>query len=172
MDTIIRQRLDRKGIIHTTSYDRQNQIYNRSEHKDIIIAPRPNELRSALEEFKAAEAPRILMSPAVTTGYDFPGSMCEYQILLKVPFIDQRSPVMSARAEADPEYLPYLTAQTFVQTCGRAMRSPEDQSENFVLDAHANWFLKKHRDLFPPWFMRQVRYPNGLPSPPPPLDSG
>jgi Rad3-related DNA helicase len=79
---------------------------------------------------------------------------------------------MKARDEADPEYLPYLTAQTLTQTCGRAMRAPDDQCENFILDQHANWFIKKHRDLFPPWFMRQVRYPNGLPAPPPPLDSG
>jgi Rad3-related DNA helicase len=172
MDTIIRQRSDRKGIIHTTSYDRQNQIYNRSEHQDIIIAPKKaSELKAALEEFKASSAPRILMSPAVTTGYDFPYSDCEYQILLKVPFIDARSPVMKARSEADKEYLPYMTAQTLTQTCGRAMRAPDDRVENFIMDTHASWFLKKHRDLFPPWFMRQIRYPDGLPSPPPPLNS-
>lgn len=170
MDTLIRQRLDRKGTVHTVSYDRQDMLYNRSEHKDIIIAPRrASELRDALQEFRSSKPPRVLMSPAITTGYDFAYRDCEFQIIIKVPFIDARSPVMKARAEADEEYLPYLTAQTLTQECGRSMRASDDQTENIILDAHANWFLKRYRHLFPPWFLRQVRYPNGLPVPPPPL---
>ncbi len=88
---------------------------------------------------------------------------------MKVPFIDARSPVMKARHEADPEYLSYLTAQTLTQEIGRIMRATDDLGETIILDAHANWFLKKHRSLFPSWFMRQVRYANEPPVPPPAL---
>lgn len=178
MDTIINKRLDRKGIIHTTSYDYQNRILRDSEHSGIMIAPKSSrEIQAAIEEFRASPAPRILVSPSITTGYDFPYSECEYQILLKVPFIDSRSPVMKARSEADKEYIPYLVAQTLVQTCGRPMRAPDDRCENFLLDQHANWFLNKpekggYRHLVPSWFVRQIRYPDGQPQPPSPLSAG
>lgn len=164
MDLLISRRLDRKGLIHPVSYRRQQTILENSRYADLMIAPKPGpgNLERALREFREAEAPCILISPAITTGYDFPGAQAEYQILMKVPFIDARSPVMKARAEADPEYLPYITAQTLVQTCGRIMRSEKDQGESFILDANANWFLGTQRrpgkmaHLFPKWFMRQV----------------
>lgn len=174
IDTVIEKRLDRKGIIHTVSYDRQSYIVNHSRYAGYMIAPRASEFSSAVEEFRARQAPVVLVTPAATTGYDFPYSQAEYQILAKLPFIDKRSPIMAARDKADPEYTPYLTAQTLVQTCGRAMRAPDDQCENFIMDSHANWFLRPRdrggfRHLFPSWFLRQVRYPDGLPTPPKPL---
>lgn len=170
MDMLIDQRQDRKGLIHSVSYAHQSTVLRLSRNRSIMIAPRhAGELKGAIEEFKRCSAPAILISPAITTGYDFPYCEAEFQIVIKVPFIDARSPVMKARKEADPDYLNYLTAQTLTQEIGRTMRAHDDRSETIILDAHANWFLKANRDLFPPWFMRQVRYANELPVPPPPL---
>ena len=178
MDTFISRRLDRKGMIHCVSYHNKERILKDSIHRGIMIAPRrASEFSAAVEEYRKSASPRILISPAATTGYDFPGDQCEYTVILKLPFIDGRSPIMKARSEHDPEYLSYLTAQTLVQTCGRGMRSNEDQNETLVLDAHANWFLGKKerggfRYLLPPWFMRQIQYPSNQPVPPPPLSRG
>lgn len=178
MDNIISGRLDRKGLIHPVSYDRQEQILQQSNYRGLMITPRKSsELKRALEEFRASEPPRLFLAPAITTGYDFPGPEAEYQFIFKVPFIDQRPPIMAARNAADKEYLPYLTAQTLTQTAGRIMRGPNDQGETFILDAHANWFTKGrdykgrggYRHLFPAWFLRQLKYSAGVPIPPPPL---
>lgn len=176
LDTIIRKRLDRKGIIHTTSYDRQQFIVSQSEHSHLMIAPRSaRDLAQALVDFRSAGPGAILVSPAVTTGYDFPGDQTEYQILCKMPFIDSRGPIMKARCEADKEYMPYIIAQTVVQTCGRGMRFDGDRCESFILDKNANWFFNRkekggHRHLFPPWFIKQVQYCDDLPAPPPRLN--
>ena len=180
MDSLISRRMDRKGVIHPVSYDRGAYILQNSRHQGLMIAPKSKMLDDSLKLFRESPPPRILISPAVTTGYDFPGRDCEYQIIVKIPFIDARSPIMRARSAADPEYLPYLTAQILTQTCGRGMRSPEDHCENIVLDQHANWFLKPKssgvtkkrggfRHLFPGWFLNQVQYPNSPPIPPPAL---
>jgi Rad3-related DNA helicase len=170
MDMLIERRLDRKGLIHPVSYQRQDDILRATRNRSLMIAPRnAGELKAAIEEFRQAKPPAILISPAITTGYDFPYDSAEFQIVIKVPFIDSRSPVMKARNDADPEYLNYLTAQTLTQEIGRIMRSHDDRGETIILDQHAGWFFKKHRDLFPPWFMRQVRYANEPPAPPPPL---
>lgn len=181
MDTFIDRRLDRKGIIHPVSYAYGESIYEQSRHQGIIIFPRKSsELPKAIEKYLTSPAPAILMSPALTTGYDFPYSTCEYQVLLKIPFIDRRSPVMAARSKSDPEYLPYLTAQTVVQICGRAMRDFDDQCETIILDLHANQFFRSpsptkkyrpgYRHLVPPYFLSRLKWPNGQPNPPPPLN--
>ena len=169
MDYLIHQRLDRKGLIHTTSYQLQREIVSRSQFAPYILAPSPSILASAVGAFREAPPPRLLASPAITTGYDFPLRAAEYQFLMKVPFIDARSKVMKARAASDPEYLPSITAQILAQSAGRDMREPDDQDECFVMDAHMNWFIKKHRAFFPLDFLRRVRWPDGPPQPPPPL---
>lgn len=182
MDSLISRRLDRKGIIHPVSYDRQQMIVANSEYGDIMLTPRGQGLTKDLKEFKSSDPPRILNTPAITTGYDFPRSECEYQLLVKIPFVPMFSPVMKARDAADKEYGAYMTAQTLVQTCGRAMRAQDDQVENFVLDKHANWFLSQQKwtgggpgigrrvggyaHLFPPWFLKQIVWPQGPPTPP------
>lgn len=176
MDQIIGARMDRKGIIHTTSYDRSQLIYKYSAMKSLMLVPTAKELSAALEVFRKSTTGCVLVSPALTTGYDFPMDQCEYQILAKVPFIDTRGPIMNARDKSDPEYIPYLIAQTLVQTCGRAMRGPEDRCENFIMDAMANWFVrngnarrKGYAHLFPKWFLSQLVKPDSIPRPPAPM---
>ena len=177
MDQIMQGRADRKGIIHTTSYDNQDYIVRNSWLRDQMIAPRKaSELPEALREFKASAPPRTLVSPSVTTGYDFPYDAAEYQIIAKLTFIDKRSPLMKARDESDPEYLPYLTAQNLVQTIGRGMRAPDDRCESFIMDSHIKWFMmpkakRGYKHLFPSWFLRQVKWTDTVPVPPPALST-
>lgn len=171
MDMLISRRLDRKGIIHTVSYARQKDIVARSQFSSYMLAPPSYSLAGAVTAFREADPPKILASPALTTGYDFAGRAAEYQFLLKMMFIDRRSNILKARSASDPDYLSYLTAQDFQQTCGRIMRAPDDRGESIVLDAHANWFLKKHRALFTAEFLRRVRYSNGPPPTPPILSA-
>jgi Rad3-related DNA helicase len=177
MDALIDRRTDRKGIIHSVSYDRQKFISTQSRHRDTMISPISRFLRDEVNRFRRQPPPSLLVSPALTTGYDFPGRECEYQIIVKLPFVDTRGAVMKARVNQDPEYANYMTAQTLTQMCGRPMRSPSDQCENFILDTHMNWFWrtqdrKGFRHLFPSWFVPLVRWANDAPpQPPPPLDS-
>lgn len=170
IDNILRARQDRKGIIHTVSYDRQQLIRQQSEFSDYMNSPKGSkDTQEAIEFFKLSDPPAILISPSITTGYDFPFSEAEYNIIVKVPFLDSRVKIIKARSESDPTYSAYITAQTIVQAHGRTMRDETDQSETFILDQHFNWFFKVHKDLFPSWFHRLVTYPRGLPVPPPPL---
>lgn len=167
IDNVISKRLDRKGIIHTVSYERARLIQSRSEHAAYMIVPGSSrETEAAIESFKRSSPPSILVSPSITTGYDFPGQECEFNLIIKVPFLDTRTPILEARQKEDPEYAPYITAQTITQAHGRSMRGPEDRSETFILDGHILWFIKKFHHLFPFWFHRLVVTPSGLPEPP------
>lgn len=172
IDKIIGQRLDRKGIIHTVSYSRAKEILTGSKHASMMMAPRSAfELPGVIERFRSMRPPAILLSPSVMTGFDFPYTDCEYQILVKLPFPDTRSSIARARIAATPNYREHLTAQALVQAAGRGMRAIDDQCETFVIDNHAHWYLPRARELglMPLWFSEAVTRTKAVPAPPPRL---
>lgn len=167
LDQIISRRQDRKGIIHTISYQRQQDVLSRSRFaKQMFTNSKGIPATSMVEVFRASERGTILVSPSVATGYDFPGKDCEWQFMCKIPFGDGRSKINKARNEADPEYGAYQAMQTMVQSFGRGMRSREDQCEGFICDDHLQWFLPRFRHLAPNSFYRLFKKVDVLPQPP------
>ena len=168
IDAIIGARLDRKGLVHSVSFDRGEDIWRRSAYQASMILHRRGEpITDALAAFDRRPAPAILVSPSITTGHDFPGSRAEYQILPKLPFPDTRSRIAKARIEHTPEYRDQQTMQTLVQTTGRIMRSDDDQGESFLLDNHIRWFLKRAERFAPSWWLDAVFYEDReIPRPP------
>lgn len=172
IDTILGWRRDRKGIIHTVSYKRRNQLMQMSRFRDCMISHASENARQIVAQFKHAAPGTILVSPSVTTGYDFPFEECEYQIVTKVPFPDSRDPILKARQQEDADFGAYLAMQELVQAVGRGMRAPTDQCETFIVDGHAVWFLSKFKDLAPRWFHEAViRAADTLPEPLPKLSA-
>lgn len=165
IDRIIEPRLQTKGIIHTVSYARMKELLQLSEFSKYMIGHDTGTTKLAVEKFKRAKAPAILVSPSMTTGWDFPDDECRWQIIGKLPLPDTRGAIMSIRKELDPEYIPYLTAQQIVQATGRGMRSKDDWCETFIVDDHMEWFIRKHRRLFPAWFMQAYESVSTIPKP-------
>ncbi len=164
IDRIVEGRLDRKGIIHTISYARAKEIMERSKYSQHMVSHRPRDVQRVIREFKRAKAPRILVSPVLAEGFDFPGLECSYQIIAKLPFMDMRSPLMKARKASDKGYSDYLTAQALIQTSGRPMRSKTDSAETFIIDDHWKWLRKKK--LFPKWFREAWLWSDTIPDAP------
>lgn len=169
IDQIVGARLDRKGIIHAVSYARAKEIKYQSMYSDRMIVPNSQTTRQEVEAFKRSKEPLVLVSPAVTTGYDFPGKACEYQIICKIPFPDTRSAVMKARQKTDKEYGTFIAAVRIVQAVGRGVRFLLDSCETFIIDDHWQWFKKKAWKFFPTPFRNSVRRADILPRPPAPL---
>ena len=171
IDEIVRQRLDRKGIIHTTSYERARKVVEGSQWAVYMITHTNArmEAQEAARQFREAEAPCVLVTPSMSTGYDFPLTDCEYQIILKAPYPDYSSELTRLRAESDAQYGHYVMAQELAQACGRGMRSAEDQCETFILDNTVERIIRWKPGLFPPWFRQLYRRRELIPAPPPPL---
>jgi Rad3-related DNA helicase len=169
VDNFLRRRRDRKGIIHAVSYERAKLIRRYSEFAPSMILNEKWDTKDRVAEFRSAGPGAIFVSPSVTTGYDFAGAQCEYQVIAKIPFPDRRNPVTAARTAHDPEYPAYIAMQELVQAVGRGMRSADDQCETIILDSNASWFMRKHRDLAPDWFMAAYQRVDTLPDPLPAL---
>jgi ATP-dependent DNA helicase DinG len=161
IDNLIRPRmlLGRKGIIHTVSYRRMKYLLQTSEYRKLMIAHDTEHTRLAVAKFKQSKEPSILVSPSVTTGWDFPADECRYQIIGKVPFPDTRGAIMTVRRELDPEFAPYLASQMLVQAAGRGMRSAEDWCETLIVDNNIEWFWKKFKHLFPKYQVVRILPP-------------
>jgi len=171
IDQIVAGRQDRKGIVHTVSFKRAQEIIQASEFRRSMLANTKSwsgqgmPTAQIVEKFKAGKPPLTLVSPSVSTGYDFPGLACEYNIVAKVPFPDSRSEVMKERLKRDPEYGHYVAAQDIVQACGRGNRFPGDRCQNFIVDDSIKWFTWKFKHLFPAYFHKFYRVSETIPAP-------
>jgi len=159
IDQIIQRRLDRKGIVFTVSYERAKMLISRSRFKDIMFTHSTGDVVQVVEKFKKAPAPAVLVSPSVTTGYDFPSSSAgvKYLVVGKVPFPDSKDPVTKARFDEDKDWSSYLAMETFVQECGRATRGPGDKAECLVVDDMFTWWYWKNKQFAPKWFQDRVK---------------
>jgi len=171
IDQLIQPRLDRKGIIHTVSYPRAEAIYARSKFQKYMILHKPGsiETMAAVKEHRRRKGASILLSPAVTTGLDFPYRQCEYQIIPKLPFHPMLTKLLKYRCQEDKDYAPYLCAQALVQSVGRGMRAPDDQCETFVIDDNFRWFVRTYARFLPGWFYRSIVWTKFAPKPLPKL---
>lgn len=173
IDQILARRPDRKGIIHTVSYARADFILKNSRYRDRLIGHHRRNTRDVVELFKTrtVNGPnnRVLVSPSLSTGWDFPYQECEFQIIVKVGYPDTRSKVMTARCKADKELAAYLTMVDLVQTVGRGMRAKDDQCETIVVDDTIDWFLRRNGRFAPDWFLESYSRSLALPAPPPAL---
>lgn len=72
LDDLIQARMDRKIIVHTVSYDRRDLVLKNSRFADIMITHDRRDVGKQVALFKRSIPPAVLVSPSVTTGYDFP----------------------------------------------------------------------------------------------------
>lgn len=147
-----------KGIIHARSYDRARTIFAKSRFKDLLMIHDPKNTRDTVAKFKLAKPPRVLISPAVGTGYDFPMDEARFIIIAKVPFIDNRPAVIRARHKSDKRYLDYVAMVDLIQMAGRGVRSETDMCRTYIVDDNwGDWFYPRNKGIVPNWFKAAVK---------------
>lgn len=173
VDNFISQRLDRKGLIHTVSYARQNFLLKHSKFASLMVASSPSAARTGstssanttLQKFQISQSPSILIGPNWSTGIDLPYKQAQYTIIPKMPFPDMTDPLLAARAEDHPDYAYYHAGIAFTQSIGRAMRAVDDLNETLVTDAAFGAFMSRYRNMIAEWVWSSVKRVATLPAP-------
>lgn len=147
----------KKGIIHAVSYQRARYIKQHSRYSGIILIHDSSTTRSTVDRFKRMDAPAILVSPAVGTGWDFPYEECRFQIVAKLPFVDNRPAVIAARHKADKHYLNYVCLVALIQMTGRGVRAEDDACHTYIIDDNWSWFQSRTRAMMPKWFRSAIQ---------------
>jgi ATP-dependent DNA helicase DinG len=171
---IIATRYDRQGIVHSVSHPRTLNIVDALQNPRLIFNESAHSTASVVQIFKSetgGDIPNVLVSPSVTTGYDFPYDECEFQIVCKLPFAEQTNPIVQQRSMLDKTYTAYTVAQKITQMVGRGMRHHDDACETFIIDDNISWFLSRNigRPYFPQSFLRAYQRRMNLPPLPPKL---
>jgi Rad3-related DNA helicase len=165
-DNIIRSRGDRNGIFHTVSYKRRDMVMKHSGHGHKLMTHNARDAQSQLDAFRSPPYGKVLVSPSMTTGYDFPYDAARYQIIGKIAFPDTSDPITKARCKLDDDYSPYVAMQTLVQTTGRIVRAADDWGETFIIDDNIRWFIHQYAAFAPDWFKGSYRSVRVIPQPP------
>lgn len=157
IDDACAARDDRRGLIQPVSYQRAALLASLSSQRHrMVVHQRGTSTAEIVRQFRAAGPTAILVSPAITTGYDFAYEDAEFNILAKLPFPNTSSHIMKARCRATARYSDHYTAQTFVQSAGRIVRADDDQGETIVCDGDVQWWYPRAVDLMASWFTDAV----------------
>jgi len=137
-------------------------LLSRSRFKDIMFTHSTGDVIQVVEKFKKASAPAVLVSPSVTTGYDFPMDISghgvpQYIVIGKIPYPDTRDLVTEARHKDDKDWTSYMAMETLVQSCGRMTRSENDKCEVMCIDDNFKWFAYKFSHFAPSWFRARIK---------------
>jgi Rad3-related DNA helicase len=159
LDKLLRARPDRKGLIHTNSYD-MNRILVRAltaaGHGARIVTHDPGGAEEAIYRHGASTAPTVLCSPAMTEGIDLRDDLSRFQVVVKVPFPNFTDPYVAARKRLDADWYAWQTAMRLVQATGRSVRSQTDFAETYIVDLDFAAFRRNNRRLFPQWWLESI----------------
>ena len=169
IDKVRSTRLDRKAILHTVSYSRARKYRKMTNYSSLSLTHVSGGLQDSLQKFMRCSPGTMLISPAISTGYDFPYSAAELNVIGKVNFPDTRSRLMRERIREDRDYDKYLALQDLQQAAGRIVRAADDQGENIIADESVRWFMRRYGFMAAEWFREAYREVAFIPQPLPRL---
>jgi Rad3-related DNA helicase len=154
-------RYPQRGIVFTGSYERTKAFMEAwAQYGDplrpVFTHANSVDLPAAIEAFRQTEG-ALLVSPSISTGYDFPDDLCRFIVVIKAPYPDMSNPIVRARMERNQAYMDAQMALTLVQVCGRGVRHEGDLCDCYVLDGAVARTLRSRPGVFPEWFRRRIQ---------------
>lgn len=159
LDLISRKHQGQKGLIHTVSYDRAEELHQSFSSNAVLHEESPPEGYGDeyfIREWQEGEKD-MLLSPALMEGVDLPDEKCRWQVLVKVPYPHLADPRTSYLIDEESDWDWYYdnTARSILQSVGRGVRSETDYCSYYVLDGSFLDVLK--RAELPEWFREAVK---------------
>ena len=159
LDKLLRARPDRKGLIHTNSYEMNRFLTNAlaaAGHGPRIITHGPGGAEGAIDRHMMTSGPTVLCSPAMTEGIDLRDDLSRFQVIVKVPYPNFKDPYVAARKQLDKGWYSWQTAMRLIQATGRSVRSQTDFAETYIVDSDCGEFRRRNRHLLPGWWLRAI----------------
>jgi ATP-dependent DNA helicase DinG len=153
---ILKKYSDKKGIIHTNSFELSNWIRDNIKDERLIFhtsLDKDEKLKLHID----SKEPTVIVSPSMDTGVSFDNDFARFQIIAKVPYPSLQSKRNSIRNKENSHWYSWKTAAVIQQSCGRIVRSNVDYGDTIILDESFGDLLRYDSNLFPKWFQDSIK---------------
>jgi Rad3-related DNA helicase len=170
INEVILPRQDRRGIVHTYSYENANYIYDHIDPslRYLLVMQDRNNRDESLANWLKMKGPSLFISTNMTEGLDLKDDLARYQIYVKLAYPFLGDPRVKKRLEMGGNgriWYNMMCILDILQASGRCTRSREDWSELFIFDSSFDYLYKSFNRYFKPWFKDRMNNITNLPSP-------
>lgn len=161
IEKVMSDRLDRKGIIHTFSYDNAKYILDNIDPvlRNYLWIQDRNDRTGSLNKWMEYDKPSVFLSTNMSEGLNLKGDLCRYQIYAKIGFPNTQDKRVAKRLELGHWVWYYLQAlEDIEQASGRATRDMADWSEMFIFDSSFATMFTKYNKFIKPWFKQRMKF--------------
>ena len=142
-----------KGLIHTqtntiTKYLQDNITDDRMLFREPGI--RNEEI---LEKHYSSNKPTVMASPSMSHGVDLKDDLARFQIIIKAPYLPTNDKRVSRMMKLDSSWYMNKMLSSFIQSCGRGIRSGKDHCVTYILDAAIVECIVKNKNKIPKYFL-------------------
>jgi Rad3-related DNA helicase len=160
INNVISRRQDRRGIIHTFTYDNAKYVQQHiTKNIQPLLVMQDHEHRDdSLKAWLADPRPAsVFVSTAMTEGIDLKDDLCRYQIYMKIGYLPIGDPRVAKRLHlGHNKWYKYQAIEDIEQASGRATRSANDWSEMFIFDSCFGDLKRQSKKYFKDWFLERV----------------
>src|SRR3990172_2209287 len=156
VDSLLNDHLPDRGIIHTATYRIRDYLLEHSQFGHEMVTHDTRTRLAVIDRFRRMEGQPVIVSPSMGMGFSGDDDICRYQIICKWPFPDMSDPLTRLRQAEDPEAYSYDANSTFIQICGRGMRSETDHAMAYVLDGQIRRQMARYPSHFPKWIRDRI----------------
>ena len=146
-----------KGIIHTHNMEITSALQNEcGRDKRFLFREKGMYNEQMLDIHTSTTDDTILVSPSMTHGVSLDGELGEFSIIMKAPFLPLGDKRIRRLAEMDKDWYEDKMISTFVQMCGRTIRSQTDTSITYVLDGSLTKRIIENADKLPKYILDRI----------------
>lgn len=155
IEKLLEKYKDKKGIIHTNSFELANWIRD-AIHDDRLIYHTSKNKDDMLLYFKESQMPCVMVSPSMDTGVSFDDDLARFQIIAKIPYPSLASKKNKLRMETYREWYSWKTVCGVIQMCGRVVRNEDDSADTIIIDENFTTLYNTSKKYFPEWFINAI----------------
>jgi ATP-dependent DNA helicase DinG len=142
-----------KGIIHTHTNFITETLQKHISNKRILYREAGTTNEDLLKIHQASNTPTILASPSMSYGVDLKGDLARFQIIVKAPYLPTADKRIERLMKSDSNWYINKMLASFIQSCGRGVRSKGDFCTTYVLDGAITDVILKNKHKIPKYFL-------------------
>ena len=147
---------NKKGIIHTNSFELANWIQSNVKDPRLIFHDSSNK-DEMLKKHMETENPTVIVSPSMDTGVSFDNDSARFQIIAKIPYPSLASQKNKLRQKNNPEWYSWKTVSGIIQMTGRPVRSDMDYADTIIIDGGFGDVIKHSSHFLPDWIQEAIK---------------